>query len=143
MELAFAALHQLCAPMLDRLERLPVPQRDALRTTFGMSAGPVPDRFWSAWPSWACCRRWLQPGRWCAWSMTNSGSIMPPHRSWRSWRAALGAESVGLVFGARVPSGDLSGLPELVVEGLREDHARALLGADRDAGRAGARSVHR
>ena len=41
MELAFAGLHQLCAPMLDRLERLPVPQRDALRTAFGLSAGPA------------------------------------------------------------------------------------------------------
>ena len=45
MELAFAGLHQLCAPMLDRLERLPDPQRDALRTAFGLSAGPAPDRF--------------------------------------------------------------------------------------------------
>ena len=45
MELAFAALHQLCAPALNRLERLPVPQRDALLTTFGLRAGPVPDRF--------------------------------------------------------------------------------------------------
>ena len=45
MELAFAALHQLCAPMLDRLERLPDPQRAALRTAFGISAGPAPDRF--------------------------------------------------------------------------------------------------
>src|SRR5260370_743225 len=41
----------------------------------------------------------------------------------------LGAEAVGLVFGARVPSGDLAGLPELVVGGLREDDARALLGS--------------
>ncbi|HEV3228638.1 MAG TPA: LuxR C-terminal-related transcriptional regulator, partial [Solirubrobacteraceae bacterium] len=39
----------------------------------------------------------------------------------------VGAESVGLVFGARVPSAELAGLPELVVEGLREDDARALL----------------
>ena len=45
MELAFAGLHQLFAPMLDRLERLPVPQRDALRTAFGLSPGPAPDRF--------------------------------------------------------------------------------------------------
>ena len=44
MELAFAGLHQLCAPMLDHVESLPVPQRDALRTAFGLSAGPVPDR---------------------------------------------------------------------------------------------------
>src|SRR5215813_12312370 len=45
MELAFAGLHQLLAPMLDRLGCLPGPQREALRTAFGMSAGPVPDRF--------------------------------------------------------------------------------------------------
>jgi hypothetical protein len=50
MELAFAGLHQLCAPMLDRLEAVPVPQREALRTAFGMSAGPAADRFWWAWP---------------------------------------------------------------------------------------------
>src|SRR5467141_3008570 len=48
MELAFAGLHQLLAPMLDRLERLPVPQRDALRTAFGISPGPAPDRFFVA-----------------------------------------------------------------------------------------------
>ena len=45
MELAFASLHQLCAPLLDRLEGLPGPQRDALRTVFGVTAGPAPDRF--------------------------------------------------------------------------------------------------
>src|ERR1700704_5127885 len=48
MELAFAGLHQLLAPMLDRLERLPVPQRDALRTVFGVSPGSAPDRFFVA-----------------------------------------------------------------------------------------------
>src|SRR3954447_15356508 len=45
MELAFAALHQLCAPMLDHATSLPAPQRTALQTAFGLSAGPVPDRF--------------------------------------------------------------------------------------------------
>jgi predicted ATPase len=45
MELAFAGLHQLCASMLDQADRLPVPQREALRTAFGISAGPPPDRF--------------------------------------------------------------------------------------------------
>jgi hypothetical protein len=44
IELAFGALHQLCAPMLDRLERLPGPQRDALAVTFGLSSGAAPDR---------------------------------------------------------------------------------------------------
>ncbi len=45
MELAFASLHQLCAPMLDRLDRLPGPQRQALEIVFGVSAGAAPDRF--------------------------------------------------------------------------------------------------
>ncbi len=45
MELAYAGLHLLCAPMLDHLDRLPAPQRDALATVFGRSAGPAPDRF--------------------------------------------------------------------------------------------------
>ena len=44
-ELAFAGLHQLCAPMLERAERLPLPQQDALRTAFGLVTGPPPDRF--------------------------------------------------------------------------------------------------
>ena len=42
MELAFAALHQFCVPLLDSLDRLPGPQSDALRTTFGLEAGVVP-----------------------------------------------------------------------------------------------------
>src|SRR3954462_1450855 len=45
MELAFASLHQLCGPMLDRLARLPPPQRQALEIVFGLSAGAIPDRF--------------------------------------------------------------------------------------------------
>src|SRR6202165_4348330 len=45
MELAFAGVHQLCAPMLDHLERLPVPQRDARGAALGISPGPAPDRF--------------------------------------------------------------------------------------------------
>ena len=44
MELPFAALHQLCAPMLDRLAELPEPQRIAASTAFGLSVGTSPDR---------------------------------------------------------------------------------------------------
>ena len=44
MELAYSGLHQLCAPLLDHLEHLPVPQRDALAVVFGQSAGPPPDQ---------------------------------------------------------------------------------------------------
>ena len=45
MELAYAGLHQLCGTILDRLERLPAPQRHALEIVFGLSAGAAPDRF--------------------------------------------------------------------------------------------------
>ncbi|HVQ19039.1 MAG TPA: ATP-binding protein, partial [Actinomycetes bacterium] len=45
MELAFAALQQLCAPLLDKLEGLPDPQRDALGVAFGLKTGAAPDRF--------------------------------------------------------------------------------------------------
>src|SRR5262245_59485897 len=45
MELAYSGLHQLCAPLLGHLDELPVPQRDALATVFGLSTGPAPDRF--------------------------------------------------------------------------------------------------
>jgi hypothetical protein len=45
MELAYSGLHQLCSPMLDHLELLPVPQRDALATVFGLSGGPAPEPF--------------------------------------------------------------------------------------------------
>jgi hypothetical protein len=65
MELAFAALHQLCGPLMDRGELLPAPQRDALATAFGMSAGPAPDRFLVAWRHSACCPRWPTTSRWC------------------------------------------------------------------------------
>ena len=51
MELAFAGVHQLCAPMLYRLERLPAPQGAALRTAFGLGPGRRRTASWSRWPS--------------------------------------------------------------------------------------------
>jgi hypothetical protein len=45
MELAYAGLHQLCAPLLGSLGHLPAPQRDALGTALGLAAGEAPDRF--------------------------------------------------------------------------------------------------
>ena len=127
MELAFAVLHQLCAPMLDRLERLPAPQRDALRTAFGLSAGPAPDRFLIGLAALGLLSE-----------MAGERPLVciVDDEQWLDSASAqvlafvarrLGAESVGLVFGARVPTGDLAGLPELVIGGLREEDARALL----------------
>ena len=129
MELAFAGVHQLCTPMLDRLERLPVPQRAALRTAFGLSSGSAPDRFLvglavlsllsdvaEEYPL-VCLvddAQWLDRA-----SAQVLGFVA----------RRLVAESVGLVFAARVPGDELAGLPELVVEGLQEPDARALLEA--------------
>ena len=45
MELPYAALHQLCGPLVDRLETLPAPQRQAMEIVFGLTAGEAPDRF--------------------------------------------------------------------------------------------------
>jgi len=127
MELAFAALHQLCAPMLDHAKSLPVPQREALRTAFGLSAGPVPDRF--------------LVGLAVLGLLSETAGERPlicivDDQQWldRASAQALGfaarrlaADPVGLVFAARVPGEDVAGLPELVVEGLAEDDAAALL----------------
>jgi AAA ATPase domain len=127
MELAFAGLHQLCAPMLDRLERLPMPQRDALETAFGMSAGPAPDRFLIGLAALGLLSEMAED---------RPLVCLVDDEQWLDRASAqvlafvarrLGAESVGLVFGARVPTAELAGLSELVIRGLREDDARALV----------------
>ena len=84
MELAFAGLHQLCAPMLDRLERLPGPQRDALGTAFGLSAGQAPDRFLVGLALLGLLSEVAEERPLSAWSMTRSGRIGPRRRPLRS-----------------------------------------------------------
>src|SRR3954464_10460513 len=131
MELAYAGLHALCAPMLGRLEQLPDPQRDALSTAFGLSAGPRPDRFLVglAVLSLLADAAEEQPLL-----------IMVDDAQWLDRVSAqtlafvarrLLAERLGLVFALR-ESGDgreLEGLPELVIGGLPEGDARVLLDA--------------
>jgi DNA-binding CsgD family transcriptional regulator len=129
MELAFAGLHQLLAPVLGRVEGLPVPQREALRTAFGVSAGPAPDRFLvglavlgllsevASERPLVCVvddEQWLDRA-----SVQALGFVA----------RRLAADPVGLVFAARGASPELAELPELVVEGLRAQDARALLDA--------------
>jgi hypothetical protein len=63
MELAFAALHQLCAPVLDRLGRLPGPQQAALRVAFGLSGGEAPDRFLVGLAALSLLWRWPRSQR--------------------------------------------------------------------------------
>jgi DNA-binding CsgD family transcriptional regulator len=127
MELAFAGLHQLCAPMLEHLGGIPPPQHDALRTAFGVAPGPPPDRFLVGL---------------AVLSLLSEVAGERPlicvidDEQWldRASAQALGfaarrlsADPVGVVFAARDLGTDLTGLPELGVGGLRDDDARALL----------------
>ena len=127
MELVYAGLHQLLTPMLGRLERLPVPQADALRTAFGLSAGLAPDRFLVGLATLGL--------------LADAAEEYPliclvDDAQWLDRASAqvlafagrrLHAESIGVVFAARPPAEELTGLPEVVVGGLPEADARALL----------------
>jgi DNA-binding CsgD family transcriptional regulator/tetratricopeptide (TPR) repeat protein len=129
MELAFAGVHQLCAPMLDRLEHLPAPQRDALATAIGLKVGKAPDRFLVGLAvlgllAEAAERQPLvclvDDAQWLDRASAQTLAFVA--------RRVL-AESVALVFAVREPSEEqeLAGLPELVVKGLSDGDARALL----------------
>ena len=124
MELAFAGLHLLCAPMLDRLHRLPVPQREALRTAFGLSVGPPPDRFLVGLAVLSLLAD--VAGKRPLVCLIDDEQWLD-HASAQALGLAarrLAADPVGLVFAARVPSEELAGLPELEVGGW----ARAMRG---------------
>ena len=127
MELAFAGLHQLCAPMLSRAEHLPAPQHDALRPAFGQAAGPPPDRFLVGLAVLSLLSE--VAGEQPLICLIDDGQWLDQASAQALGFAArrLGADPVGLVFAAREPGSALAGLPELKVEGLREDDARVLL----------------
>jgi len=130
MQLGYAGLHRLLLPFADQLERLPVPQRDALRSTFGLVAGPPADRFLvalavltllaeaaSAAPLVCVVDdvQWLDPE-----SAAVLGFVA----------RRLYAEQVVLLFAVREPADPLAALadlPELAVGGLDEDAALELL----------------
>ncbi|MFJ2006713.1 AAA family ATPase [Streptomyces chartreusis] len=127
MELPFATLHQLCVPLVDRVENLPTPQRTALETVFGIRAGAPPDRFLVGM---------------AVLSLLSDASQKRPllclvddaHWMDRASAQVLGfvarrlmAESIALVFGARERAPDLLGLPDLEVRGLRGAAAHTLL----------------
>src|SRR3954451_7185846 len=127
MELPFAALHQLCAPLHDWFDRLPGPQRHALETTFGLSAGTVPDRLFVGLAtlsllSEAAERRPLlcviDDAQWLDHASAQALAFVA---------GRLLAEGVVMLFAVREPIRELSALPELAVEGLRDPDARELL----------------
>src|ERR1700720_477147 len=128
MELPFAALHQLCGRMLDRLDHLPAPQRDALGVAFGLRAGNAPDRF--------------LVGLAVLGLLSDVATSQPllcliDDAQWLDQASAqllafvarrLDAESVAMIFGTRDPAvADLTGVPEMTVRGLSDADARVLL----------------
>ncbi len=129
MELAYASLHQLCGPLLDRLDRLPAPQRQAMEIVFGLSSGGAPDRFLvglavlSLFAAVAEERPLLCVVDDAQWLDHTSGQTLA------FVARRLLAEPVGIVFGAREPGEELRHMPELEVRGVGDDDARALLGS--------------
>src|SRR5580700_4296008 len=127
MELAFAGLHLLCAPLLDRLGDLPGPQRDALGVAFGLRAGAAPDRFMvglavlTLLSEVAEERPLLCVVDDAQWLDQASAQVL----AFAARR--LLAEPVGLIFAAREPGEQFRGLPDLEVRGLPDKDARALL----------------
>ena len=127
MELAYAALQQLCSPSLELLERLPDPQREALAVAFGLSTGPAPNAFLvglavlgllseAAEERPLLCvvddAQWLDRG-------SARALVFVARR--------LLAEKVAVVVAAREVPDALTGLPQLHVEPLRRGDARTLL----------------
>jgi DNA-binding CsgD family transcriptional regulator len=126
---ALAGVRQVSSSMLDRLERLGEPQRDALGTAFGLRVGAAPDRFLVGMAvlsllSEAALKRpllcVLDDAQWLDQISLHTLAFVARR---------LSAESVAMLFAARQPSDDFRGLPELVVEGLPDADARQLLGS--------------
>jgi DNA-binding CsgD family transcriptional regulator/tetratricopeptide (TPR) repeat protein len=127
MELPYASLHQLCAPLLDRLERLPAPQRRAVEVVFGLSTGTAPDRFLVGLGVLSLVSEVAEE---------RPLLCVVDDAQWLDQASALTlafvarrllAEPVGLVFAAREPGEELRHVPDLEVLGLFNGDARALL----------------
>ncbi|MEV4621069.1 AAA family ATPase [Asanoa sp. NPDC049573] len=129
MELAYAGLQQVCVTMLDQVDALPAPQRDALRVAFGLVDGPAPDRFLvglavltllseTAGSRPLICL--IDDVQWLDRASVQALAFVARR---------LGADPIALVFAQLEPSDDheLEGLPELVVTGLDDQYARDLL----------------
>lgn len=129
MEMAYASLHQVCAPFLSAVESLPEPQREALQTAFGLATGDPPDRF--------------LVGLAVLTLLTRASDIRPvllvvDDAQWLDTVSLqtlqfvarrLLAEAIAMVFAVREPEGatTLAGMAELRLEGLDHKPAAALL----------------
>src|SRR3954471_19663693 len=127
MELAFASLHQLCGPLLDRLEGLPAPQQRAMEIVFGLTAGEASDRFLVGLAVLSLFSEVAEQGPLLC---------VVDDAQWLDHASALTlafvarrllADPVAIVFAAREPGEELLHVSELEVGGVRNGDARALL----------------
>jgi DNA-binding CsgD family transcriptional regulator len=129
MELAFAGLHQLCAPFVDRIGHLPDPQRDALRTAFGMQGGDEPDRFAVGMATLTLLSELarerplvcvVDDAQWLDRASAQALAFVARH---------LAAAPAAVIFAVRHPADQpgLAGLPEFQLGRLADSDARALL----------------
>jgi DNA-binding CsgD family transcriptional regulator len=132
-QFAFAGLHQLCTPLLDRTEELPEPQRAALGVAFGRRSGAAPDRFLVGLATLNLLAEvaedepllcLLDDAQWLDEASAQVLAFVARR---------LAAERMALLVALRDPGeGDarpFTGLPELRLDGLDETDARALLAA--------------
>jgi DNA-binding CsgD family transcriptional regulator len=130
MELPFAGLHQLCAPMMGRLGALPEPQQAALGVALGLSSGAAPDRFLVALAALSLLAE-VAAERPLLCFVDDAQWLDAASRQVLGFVARrLLAESVAIVFAVRdaTDERELVDLPELALGGLPEEDARALLG---------------
>jgi DNA-binding CsgD family transcriptional regulator len=128
-ELAFAGVHHLSTPFLDRIDALPAAQRDALHVALGVSAGAVPDPFLVGLATLTLVAEVAEEQPLLClfddfqWLDAATAQVLG------FVARRLLAEPVAIVFGVRDPSDArvVAGLPELRLAGLGRDEARALL----------------
>jgi hypothetical protein len=127
LALPYAALHQLCARMIGRRDRLPVPQSDALAVALGGLAGPAPDRFLVSLGTLGLLSDLagerpllclVDDAQWIDQESLQALAFVARRAE---------ADSLALLFSTRIALDALAGVPRLVVEGLAEPDARALL----------------
>ena len=144
MELPFAGLQQLFGSMLGSLERLPDPQREAVEVAFGLRSGPAPDRFEVGLAMLGLLAEVTEQEPLVCVIDDAQWLDQASARTLAFVARRLMAESVALLFAVRDPSDEqtFAGLPELTVEGLGDEDARALLGSA-IAGRVDERVIER
>ena len=127
MELSWAGLHQLCSPMLDAIDRIPGPQRSALQTAFGLIDGNAPDPFRVGLGVLSLFAEIAEREPLICVIDDFYALDIASVRTLAFVGRRLQTESVGLIFGTRVPSADIAGFPSLRVPALSLSDARRLL----------------